>query len=129
MPALTRLQLDHAKQRLAETKKKYIATKVAELGPEPNKLELSKEEKIVRIRAGRATFIGDVETYGYCYNAFVFTLTPEEEAKKAQHDLWHNAREAIIADATIIEQHVTDKLVMSPDGMRALALIAEAFED
>jgi hypothetical protein len=129
MPALTRLQLEHAKQRLAEAKKKYIVAKVAELGPSPDEFELSREEKIARIKAGRATFIGDVDTYGYCYDAFAFTLTPEEEAKKAQYDLWHDAREAIIANATTTEEQIIDKLVMSPDGMGALTMIAEAFED
>ena len=129
MPALTRIQLDHAKQRLAEAKKKYVAAKVAELGPEPAKIDLGNEEKMARIKTGQATLKSDTEAYTYLCNAFVYHLTPTELAQKVQHEAWCDKRDAINVDATAIEQRVVDELVMSPDGMSALAKIAAAFEN
>ena len=129
MPALTRTQLDHAKKRLAEAKKKYVAAKIAELGPEPAEVELSDEEKVARIRAGQFTLKSDINVYTYFSDAFEYSLKPTELAQKVQREAWCNKRDAINADATAIEQHVVDVLVMIPNGMSALTEIAAAFEN
>lgn len=125
---LTKIQLDHAKRRLTEAMQKYLAVKVAELGPEPNDVELSNEEKLIRIRTGRALFKNDqVSPYTNVVDAFDYLLTPEEQVQKTAREAWETKCDAVTAKATAIEQQTIDKLVMSPDGMRALAEVAAAF--
>lgn len=128
MPALTKTQLDHAKQRLAEAKQKYLVVKIAELGSEPNDVELSNEEMLFRIRTGRARFKNSrVLHYTNVVDAFEYLLTPGEQDQKTARVAWEAKRDAVTAKATAIEQQTIDKLVMSPDGMDALAEIAAAF--
>lgn len=129
MPALTKTQLEHAKQRLTEARKKYVAAKIAELGPEPEQVELSNAEKFSRIKAGAAKLKSDVYWRCNVVEAFDFDLTYEERLQQDLYDTWKAKCKEIDCKAEVIERNMLDELVMNPNGIEALKRISEAFRD
>jgi hypothetical protein len=131
MAALTKTQLDHAKQRVSEAKQKLIERRIAMLGPRPNHFDLTTQEQIAHIKTGTATLKTDMNfaSYTKLVDAFDYRLTAQQQGLKNAYDTWAAKADAIKEAATAIEQNLIDELVMSPDGVSALQRITAAFAD
>lgn len=133
MPALTKLQLDHATKRLEEQKRAFIQRKMAPLGDEPEKIEYSDAEKTAFIRSGAAKLDSKLEASSVHYgravgSLFIYPTTAAMVAAEEARNAWEIAARAIRDEADRIMQGVLDELIMSPDGKAALDRIAAAFE-
>ena len=128
MPALTKAQLNHATQRVAEARAQFIYERAKALGPKPEAPVITNADKLAAISNGTAKLgSSGLEYYGYLHNAFDYPLSPEQQAQQDARDRWQQAYDAITAEAARIESGLIDELVMSPDGVSALKRIADAF--
>lgn len=124
MPALTKTQLEHAKQRVRECRAKFIAARTMPLGDEPEPTSYTPDEKVAMIRSGSATLKKNVWARTDLQDAFDY---PFDAVKQLAYDAWHAKVNVIITEADAIEAGLIDELVMSPDGVSALQRIAAAF--
>jgi hypothetical protein len=132
MPALTKTQLDHAKQKVENARNKALAKFRESLGDEPVVPKYTADEKKAMILDGRAKPKKDLdfeESIRYCSFSDQFKYPVTSAMIKAADNLkvWEAALEHEQKRLAIIEERLVDELVMSPDGMAALAKIAAAF--
>lgn len=126
MPTLTRTQLEHARQRVAQTAAERLTAFKEKLGKAPHCADFTTEEKKALILSGKAKLI-DINYYGYAYNNYTYPQTAEMKKANVAHKEWTKKVQAEQARLNKIQASVIDELVMSPDGMDALARIAKAF--
>ena len=127
MPALTKTQLAHAISRVETARQTYVQRYVAELGPEPEVIDYDSDGKIKMIRAGKAVMKKNVYYRTDLVDAFDYPVTDAMKEVQLQADAWQAKHDAIVDKAQAIEGQLVDELVMSPDGVSALARIAAAF--
>lgn len=131
MPALTKTQLDHAKQKVETARNKALAKFRESLGEKPEVPEYTMLVKRAMIIEGRATLKTDVEIdarWGVSVaDAFDYPPTVVMVTAAEQKRVWNLAFAAEQDRLAAIEERLVDELVMSPDGMTALAKIAAAF--
>lgn len=129
MPNLTKTQLEHAKTRITEAKRVYIAYSLAPFGDEPQVPEYTDAEQIAMIRKGHATLKEGAGPNRYCHllSQFDYPRTPLMQEAQGKLDAWKIHNNAIRETADKLEQKLLDELIMSPDGAAALARISEIF--
>ena len=132
MPTLTKTQLDHAKQKVEAARHKAFTKFRESLGEEPEVPKYDVITKRAMILNGRATLKSNVEIdekrWGLSNaDAFDYPLTVVMVTAADQKKAWNLALETERARLNRITEQLVDELVMSPDGMAALAKIAAAF--
>jgi hypothetical protein len=132
MPTLTKTQLDHAKQKVENTRNKALAKFRESLGDEPVIPEYTADEKKAMILDGRARPKKDLdfeENVRYVPFSDLFDYPTTGAMVEAADNLkvWEAALKVEQKRLAIIEERLIDELIMSPDGMAALAKIAAAF--
>lgn len=126
MAVLTKTQLEYAKARIGDAKKKYIEVNMP--GDPPETLDYTVEEKLTMIAAGDAKLKRpSTDSYGYLTAAFSYPLTVEMQLAADAYEKWSQTRDAVWAEANKREEMLLDELIMSSDGAAALARIAEVF--
>jgi hypothetical protein len=128
MATLTKIQLNHAEQRIQEAKSAYVIKHTKVFGDEPKVTNLTDEEKYTLIENGKATLIRPVnDRYGYLTNAFKYPVSKASQTQQAARDKWQASVNTVKAKADKLERQLMDELIMSPDGAAALARIAAVF--
>lgn len=132
MPTLTKTQLEHAKAKVANLVAARMQAFYKTLGPRPKMPEFTPAERRAMILGGTATIKPNFDfEASFRYESFVscFNFPPKPGMVAAQQalDAYDQAVTDERAKISAIEERVIDELVMSPDGMAALAKIAEAF--
>ena len=132
MPALTKTQLDHAKQKVETARNKALAKFRESLGPKPKAMQYTAEEKKAMILDGRAKPEKDLNfedsvRYRVFTDLFEYPQTDAMIKSAKIVEVWNAALECERQRLAEIEERLIDELVMSPNGMTALAKIAAAF--
>lgn len=129
MPNLTKTQLEHAKTRITEAKRVYIACSLAPFGDKPQVPEYTDAEQIAMIRKDHATLKENASFDRCCHllSQFDYPRTPLMQEAQGKLDAWKTHNSAIRETADKLEQKLLDELIMSPDGAAALARISEIF--
>jgi hypothetical protein len=132
MAALTKTQLEHAKAKVQTLVAGKLAAIRTVLGPQPEVIELSDEQKHTMVLDGSAKLdltkdFSKTPYYENLYYWYIFPTTGEMVNQQFAHDTWQKAYDIEAAKVRATEEQVIDELVMSPDGMSALNKIAAAF--
>jgi hypothetical protein len=128
MPNLTKLQLNHAEQRINEAKTDYITKYTKPFGDKPTVQVLTEDKKIALIKSGKAVLKGNHSSYyrGLTEH-FTYPVSKESLKQQAVLDKWQEQVNAVSTKAEKLKQTLLDELIMSPDGAAALARIATTF--
>ena len=131
MAALTKTQLEHAKGKVANAASARMDAFCIKFGERPKVPEFTPAERRAMILGGTATIKKDLDFEDIFYRSFSdffdYPPKPEVVAAQAQAEAWDAAVRAEQAKVDAISEALIDELVMSPDGMAALAKIATAF--
>jgi hypothetical protein len=132
MPNLTKLQVDHAKDKIKKLASERRCAFIQGLGDEIEVPEFTDANKEVMIRNGTTRIDPKLDFQREFYRrTFLEFWEFPDTAEMTTAKTAAQAREAKIAafdaeQAALVER-LTDEIVMSPDGMTALAKIAAAF--
>lgn len=131
MATLTKTQLEHAKTKVKAAAAARLQAFRRTLGDRPQVPEYTPGERRAMILDGTATpnvtdFEDDIR-YKPFADCFDYPSKPEMAAAQALVDAYDAKVHAEEEVVDTIKDALIDELVMSPDGMAALAKIAAAF--
>lgn len=122
---LTYMQIEHLRMRANQAFNKIRDAQLKALGPQPERVELSRDKKLEMIRNGKAKINPDTienNRYDHVICFFNYPLTAEQRRQENKYKVWWDKREAISKRIFAEEAEFTDRVILG-DSAEAMEML------